>query len=180
MADENNGRPFWVDDASWNKSRLPKLNGGQSALDVVSAIPRFVEFVGENICGEYTIKDGLLVYHIYHKDRKRVIDQAEKALEESRAIDDFNERVRTQHDIAASANAELNKHPWWSNIEGLIKEVFGKAFKYQPFKANFYDETDSWSVLTPEPKSVLSSDSGVMSKHLLGPLKELDKLISSN
>lgn len=142
-------KPFWMDDAEWER-KYPQMPQANIAETVVSGIPDLEKVEKGEIIGEYTLKDGLLVYHFYKKDRKEIYDDAFKALDAADRLPQ-EERTKTQSEISHRANVNLAEHPWWPDFEKLLSDVFSEVFKYQEHKATFYNEVDSWSVILPAP-----------------------------
>lgn len=150
-------KPFWVDDAEWNR-KYPKMNQANIADNVVSGIPDMERVEKGDIVGEYTFKDGLLVYHFYKKDRKKIYDDAFAEMDRIRdegATLSKEESMKSQNAAAHKANIALAEKPWWPNFEKMLAEAFSEVFKYQEHKATFYSEVDSWSVILPVPSGLV-------------------------
>lgn len=146
-------KPFWMDNAEWER-RYPQMPQANIAENVVAGVPNLKEVEKGNIVGAYTFKDGLLVYHFYKKDRKKIYDDAFKALDAAGELPQ-KEKVKTQNDISHQANLALAEKPWWPDFEKYLTDVFSEVFKYQEHKATFYDEVDSWSVILPAPSGLV-------------------------
>lgn len=137
--------PFFVSDEE--KRGLQAAPQDNMADDLKSAIPDFFEVVKGDVVASFGLKDGLLIFHLFKKDRKAIYDQAHEALAAERDDSKTSE-------ISRNANAQLAANPWWPGFEDIIKEVFGEHFKYSDFKVTYYQEVDSWSVIMPELKGV--------------------------
>lgn len=149
-------RPFWVDDKEWER-KYPQMPQANIAEKVTAGIPELKEVEKGDVVGAYTIKDGLLIYHFYKKDRKEVYDTAQAEMDKiGEEVTDLKERAGLQDAVAHKANTSLEEHPWWPGFESLLGAVFSEVFKYQEHKATFYREVDSWSVMLPEPQGVLA------------------------
>ena len=170
---ETNRRPFWTEEKPWQESKLPTISGAAKAEEIVSAVPTFTTVETPVLLVNHTRKDGLLLYHFFLRQRKEIFDAAEAEMNLLRDTVRNLEQVRAQQqEVAAKANQELAAIPWPSSFEGLLKTVFEKHFKYHPFKANFYPETDSWSVAMPEPSSPLT----FTAERLAAPVLELSSV----
>jgi len=155
MSSKAEMKPFWMDDEEWERKypQMPQINIADS---VASGVPNLVEVEKGNIVGAYTLKDGLLIYHFYKKDRKEIYDTAQAEMDRARdEVEDLEKRSRLQGVLAHDANEALRAHPWWPNFEAELDAVFSEVFKYQDHKIDFYKEVDSWSVLLPEPSGVV-------------------------
>jgi hypothetical protein len=148
-------KPFWMDEEEWAR-KYPKMPQVNIASSVEAGIPQLNEVEKGGIVGAYTFKDGLLIYHFYKKDRKKIYDAAQAEMDRVRdETEDLKERNKLQGILAHDANENLNSHPWWPNFEEALHAVFSEVFKYQQHKAAFYKEVDSWSVILPEPTGVV-------------------------
>ena len=173
---ETEQRPFWAEEKPWQKAKLPVIEGSQTVGDIATAVPKFNHVDTPQLLGEYTTKDGLLLYHFYCRKRKEIFEAAETEMSRIKDAVRSPEQARiAQQEVAVKANAELAAYPWWPNFEDLLKRVFEAQFKYHPFKFNFYPETDSWSVAMPEP----SAPAALTPERLEAPFHELDKLVTS-
>lgn len=171
---ETEQRPFWAEEKPWEKAKLPPIKGSKTVGDVTTAIPKFTQVTGDQIQGEYTLKDGLLLYHFHHKKRKEIFDAAETEMSRIRDTVQSAEQARIlQQEVALKANADLGFYPWWPNFEDLLKRAFSEHFKYQPFKTNFYPEVDGWSVAMPEP----NAPAAVTPERLMAPFYLVDQLL---
>jgi len=155
-------KPFWMDDTEWER-RYPQMPQANIAENVVAGVPDLKEVEKGNIVGAYTFKDGLLVYHFYKKDRKKIFDEAFRALD---AVEDLpqKEKTKAQNEISHRANVELSEKPWWPDFEKYLSEVFSEVFKYQEYKATFYSEVDSWSVILPAPSGLVTPNQQQLEK----------------
>jgi len=115
------------------------------ASTVEGAIPRFDQIVLENITGEYTLKDGALVFHVYKNDRKVLFDQI--------MADVANTRPGSKEESAIfqKGNLEMQKIPWWDNTEQVLAEEAKNHYKYLDNRIGYAQEVDSWTVMFPEP-----------------------------
>jgi len=159
-------KPFWVSDEE--KSGLS--NTPQCNVDVASAIPDLTWVEKGPVVGAYVLKDGLLIYHIYKKDRKEIYDDANAQMDRYRnEVVDPKERSRVQDEVARRANAAMSQVPWWEDILNTVERVFKEHFRHHPQKVTYYPEVDSCSVIMPEPTMP-----GAMSKaHLEAPFSKL-------
>jgi hypothetical protein len=165
MAETDRERPFWMDEDEWSKRYAPIPDKDLSA-NVVAGVPDLTEVKKGEVVGAYTRKDGLIIYHFYKRDRKLIYDQTIAEMDEIAAAYDEKlkdpnanraavtaERDVKQAEVAAEANAFFEEHPWWDEIEQILRKVFTDHFKYQPHKITYYREVDSWSVILPEPNT---------------------------
>lgn len=144
-------RPFWMDDAEWEK-RYPQMPQDNIAETVMSGIPDLTEVEKGEIVGAYTHKDDLLVYHFYKKDRKNIYDAAHREMDRIGKESGLGaENTKLQDEVARKANTDLEACPWWPDFEKTLSQVFAETFKYQEYKITFYPEVDSWSVILPTP-----------------------------
>lgn len=151
MAETNVKRlPFFVSDEE--KKGLANVPQDNLADQLKEAVPEFKEVTKGEVIGSFGVKDGLLVYHFYKKDRRTIYVEAHKALEATK-------NNAQQQEIARKANIELAKHPWWPNFEQMLDGIFSEHFKYTDRKITYYPEVDSWSVIMPEPKGLAMPDS---------------------
>ncbi len=157
-------RPFWMDDEDWDR-KYPPMPQVNVAEKVAAGVPKLEEVEKGDIIGAYTIKDGLLIYHFYKKDRKEIYDAAHAEMDKiGDEVTDSQERTLLQDAAAAKANASLEEHPWWPIFGSALDAVFSETFKYQEYKATFYREVDSWSVMLPEPFGVVSANKQQLEK----------------
>lgn len=176
-------KPFWVSDDEYKGLQTTPVD--QNLADnVVEGVPDLTEVDGPKVVGKYGYKDGILIYHFYHKGRKEVIDIAEGALEETRqrfdercsGASENDKRVAAemmkgeQEQISRDANAALAERPWWTDFEQRLRELFPQVFKYQDFKVTFYPEVDSWSVILPAGTTPMEPTK----EHLELPFKHLN------
>lgn len=153
MAETNEKKkPFWMDDEEWNRRGLPKLDGEVSAA-VTGGVPDLKWVDKGAIVGAWVVKDGLLLYHFYKKDRKAVYDAAQAEMETARKQASKESVEEWQKRIAEHANGELEKIPWWPNFKDVLDQVFKEHFRFHPFKIDYYLEVDSWSVVMTEPST---------------------------
>jgi hypothetical protein len=137
--------PFFISDEE--KKGLQAAPQDNMADDLKSAIPDFFEVEKGDVVAAFGLKDGLLIFHIFKKDRKAIYDQAHEALAGER---DDSKASKISH----NANAMLAANPWWPGFEDILNDVFADHFKYTDFKVTYYQEVDSWSVIMPELKGV--------------------------
>jgi hypothetical protein len=113
--------------------------------------PEFLEVARSDIMGRITLKDDLIIYHLYDPTRKAIFDSANEEMDSvlvaGRSAYDIRSR---QSVIARRANEELDKHPWRQDYESIIDSVFDAEFKAAPHKTSYYQEVDSWSVILPD------------------------------
>lgn len=108
--------------------------------DIVNAIPKFEEWVIGKLFVEFGVKDGLLIYHLYHTDRKAIFDVAISKMNETRSAEG-------RQSITEVANAALEEVPWWTNIQPCIVGAIAEHFRDAPASVKYVPEVDSWSVL---------------------------------
>jgi len=159
-------RPFWVSEEE--KSGL--VATPQGSLDVGAAIPELTWVEKGPVVGAYVIKDGLLIYHIYKKDRKEIYDDAMADMDRIRnEVVDAKERARLQNEVAMRANKAMSNLPWWVGILDTLTAIFADHFRHHPQKVTYYPEVDSCSVIMPEPTMP-----GALTKaHLEAPFSQL-------
>lgn len=101
-------KPWWVsEDERHGLENVPQHN---LAENVVAGIPDLKKYEGGSVIAEYGIKDGLIVYHFYKKDRREVFLEAHRQMDAERDPSKNKE-------IARNANAALNTMPWWDDTE---------------------------------------------------------------
>ena len=162
-------KPFWMDDVEWER-RYPQMPQSNIADNVVAGVPKLELVEKGDIVGAYTIKDGLLIYHFYKKDRKEIFDAAHAKMDRIQdEVVDPAERSKMRTEAAVEANAALAEHPWWPEFDVKLTEVLSEVFKYQPHKATFYQEVDSWSVMLPVPSGLAKPSK----QHLESPFSML-------
>lgn len=149
-------KPFWMDEEEWEK-RYPKIPEQDMSDAVINGVPDLREVKKGDIVGAWTRKDGALIYHFYHTGRKAIYDQANAEMDAVRDGEGTQqEKIARQNEIAARANIEIEKFPWWDGFEQLLNKVFSDYFKYRPHKVAFSPEVDSWSVMVPDISSPVS------------------------
>jgi len=157
-------KPFWMDDEEWRR-KYPQMPQTNIADSVAAGVPDLVEVEKGDVVGVYTVKDGLLIYHFYKKDRKEIYDSAQSEMDRIRdEVGDREKSSRLQGILAHDANEALEATPWWPNFEDELHSVFSEVFKYQEHKATFYKEVDSWSVILPEPSGVVKPNRSYLEK----------------
>jgi hypothetical protein len=152
---ETEQKPFWMDEEEWEK-RYPKMPQENIAEQVVNAVPELHPVEKGEVVGAYTTKDGLLIYHFYKRDRKKIYDEAHAEMDRIRDEEPPAEVSRLQQAVATGANVDLDAHPWWPEMSQVLDEVFTEHFKHRPKKITFYPEPDAWSVIMPEPDGPVS------------------------
>ena len=149
-------KPFWMDEEEWEQ-KYPKMPQENIAEQVVNAVPELHPVEKGEVVGAYTFKDGLLIYHFYKRDRKKVYDDAHEEMDRIRdEVKDETEKNRQQALVAKTANDYFANNPWWPNMAEVLDEVFTDHFKHRPKKITFYPEPDAWSVMMPEPDGPVS------------------------
>lgn len=163
MTEKAEQKPFWVSKEEYQGLQTTPVDHDLSA-SVAEGVPDLTEVDGTKVVGKYGYKDGILIYHFYHRMRKEIIDAAEAELELIR--DDCDVRLRNTQDsqarqaiiadkddrqarVSGIANEGLSEIPWWPDFEESLTALFPEVFKYQKFKVTFYPEVDSWSVILP-------------------------------
>lgn len=157
------------------KQGMEGLNKGVSVSDLVSLIPKFTDVEAGQIVGSFGIKDGLLIYHIYKADRKKIYDDVQARMDEVSGNGNPQLRERELSRIAREGNEALAQIPWWDDFETTLYATFQEHFKYRPLKVSFYQEVDSWSVILPEPKPPVPPTE----EHLAAPIKALGARINA-
>jgi hypothetical protein len=148
-------KPFWMDDAEWQK-RYPQMPAQDIGDAVAAGVPDLHEVKKGDVIGAWTKKDDLLIYHFYKADRKKIFDEAHAEMDRFAEEHREPQRSEMQGRVAKAANEELEQHPWWDNFEQILREVFSEHFKYRPNKITFYREVDSWSVIMPDISTPVS------------------------
>lgn len=115
------------------------------ATTVEGGIPQFNLIELDNIAGEYTLKDGALVFHIYKKDRKALYDKIMADVENTRR------GSKEESEVFKNGNLDMQKIPWWDNTEQVLAEEAKNHFKYLDNRIGYAQEVDSWTVMFPEP-----------------------------
>ena len=145
--------PFWVAKAAdadpSEVAGLKRMPTDHNTNDILNAIPVFTEVENDLICGGYGEKDGLLVYHFYHRQRKEVIDSTYQRMEEAKNLKDPRKSAVEQERLALEGNARLQQIPWYPEFEQKLETVIKEVFRYRPYKIGFHPEVDSYSVIMP-------------------------------
>jgi hypothetical protein len=115
------------------------------STQVESGVPVFEVFACEKITGEFGVKDGALLFHIYKNDRKKVYDQFIEALEGTRP------GSKEESEIFRKGNAAMVEIPWWDNTETVLAEEAKAQYKFLDNRIGYAQEVDSWTVMFPEP-----------------------------
>lgn len=169
-------KPFWMSDEEWEAKNLPKLPEENIADHV--QVPELTRVPHDHVIVEFGVKDGVLNYHFYHRDRKALIDAGHESMEETRdrfeaackaAKSENDKRVALaardaeQQQISRDVHSGLEEMPWWDGFGDYLAKMFPQVFKFQrDFKVNYFPEVDSWSVAMPEPKTPLPLPDEVM------------------
>lgn len=163
-------KPFWVsDEEKTGLGTTPQCN-----VDVAAAVPDLTWVEKGPVVGAYVIKDSLLIYHVYKRDRKEIYDQAMADMDRMRnEVVDQKERARRQSEIATRANAAMGELPWWDDIVGKLEVLFSDHFRHHPHKVTYYPEVDSCSVIMPEP----TMPGATAKTHLEAPFSQLALLV---
>ena len=109
---------------------------------LAKAVPKFKEWTIGKLFAEFGVKDGKLIYHFYHTDRKAIFDTATKQLDESRYAED-------RQSIAEEANKALELTPWLPSMHSCIASAIRDHFKDILANVKYSREVDSWSVVIP-------------------------------
>jgi hypothetical protein len=160
-------KPWWVGDQAVDALKSKPHDDISEHVQV----PELTEVLHDHVVVEFGVKDGVLNYHFYHRDRKTVIDNGHAAMEASRDV--FEQALRdakteqdkrvavatrdaTQQQISRDVHGALEDLPWWDGFGEYLEKMFPQVFKFQrDFKVNYFPEVDSWSVAMPEPKTPL-------------------------
>jgi len=139
-------RPFWkTTDDSETTALKQALSEKNIAPALEQAVPTLTKLpIKDDLYAEYTIKDGMLLYHFYNVKRKEIFESALKAMEDAPAAE--------QNRLGVEANAALEKHPWPLEFGENLSSVFVEHFRQPLLKVEYYLEVDSWSVMLPEPE----------------------------
>jgi len=109
---------------------------------LASAIPKFKECTIGKLFVEFGAKDGLLIYHLYHTDRKHIFDSATSKLDGGCSAED-------RQSIAELANNALEATPWWPGMQACLMAAISDQFRDTPSSVKYVSEVDSWSVVMP-------------------------------
>jgi len=112
---------------------------------LASSVPVFTPMVRDSLRMEYAERNDKLVFHIYHTERKRLVEEALVMADRTPP----NPRYLQQLD--ADLTEALEKHPWWVNVGEKLQNVFSSFFRTSA-KVVFDPEVDSWSVIVPVPE----------------------------
>ena len=113
-----------------------------TAEALASAVPKFKEWTIGKLFTEFGVKDGILIYHFYHTDRKFLFDLATKRMDETRSVE-------VRQSIAEMTNDALELAPWWPNMQVCIMSAIADHFRDTPANVKYILEVDSWSVVLP-------------------------------
>lgn len=149
MAETQEKKPFWMDDEEWQRRKLPALEGNMAGA-VTGGVPQLNWVTKGGLVGAWVVKDGLLLYQLYKKDRKEIFDAAQKQMDAARELKDLAQIQAAQQRIAEDANFAMEQRPWWPNFKSVVEDVFKEHFRFHPFKIDFYREVDSYSVVMAE------------------------------
>lgn len=164
-------KPWWVSPQEMEGlCSTPQENMADS---VVAGVPQLHSLAEGPLEMQYAQKDGLLVYHIYKADRKKVYDRANERMSTVREKGHPSTIEKEQARIAAEANEALAACPWWPEIAAYLRGAFESCFRGMEMKVDYYQEADSWSVIMPEPKLPL----GLTKEKLESPFHALSKMI---
>lgn len=115
-----------------------------SAKKLVDSVPVFSSLRKGNLLLEFTTRAGKLIFHVYHVERKRLVDEAlveaGQSTDNPRHIQILQERLTDQ----------LEKHPWWNGVGERLHYVFQGFFR-DDVRVVFDPEVDSWSVTVRAP-----------------------------
>lgn len=109
---------------------------------IADAVPKFKEWTIGKLFAEFGAKDGILIYHFYHTDRKTIFDAATKKLDENRSAE-------IRQSIAEVANDALELASWWPGTGPCIMAAISEHFRDTPSSVKYVAEVDSWSVAMP-------------------------------
>jgi hypothetical protein len=133
--------PFQADEHEHKAvDTLPTKTMTTSAL--ADAVPKFKEWTIGKLFAEFGAKDGLLIYHLYHSDRKYIFDTATSKMNETSSAEG-------RQAIAEVANSALEGTPWWPGTEPCIMAAISDHFRDTPASVKYVPEVDSWSVVLP-------------------------------
>jgi hypothetical protein len=164
-------KPWWVSKEELDGLKsTPQANMAES---VVAGVPELHSLTEGPLEMQYTQKDGLLVYHFYKTDRKKIYDDAHKRMDVLAEKAHSNVRDREIARAAQEANEALDAVPWWPEIEAYLNGVFTVIFRDMERKVSYYREADSWSVILPEPITPL----GLTQEKLESPFLALIRMV---
>jgi len=109
---------------------------------IADAVPKFKERTIGKLFAEFGAKDGLLIYHFYHSDRKTIFDAATKKMDENRSAE-------ARQSIAELANGALEETPWWPSMRASVAAAISELFRDTPVDLKYVPEVDSWSAVMP-------------------------------
>jgi hypothetical protein len=143
-------KPWWVSgEEKKGVEETPQVDLANALQD---AVPAFERVEKGDLIAEYGVKDDLLLFHFYKKDRREIYDRAHAAIDKVGQL--YGRAPQADVEIAKiskEANADLEQCPWWPDFEAVAAEVFQDHFRYQPHKLTYYMEVDSWSLMLPQP-----------------------------
>ena len=141
MAEKIEIVPFRADEIEHEAvDTLPTNTMTTAAL--ANAVPKFKERTIGKLFAEFGAKDGTLIYHFYHTDRKLIFDATTSKMNENRSAE-------TRQSIAEMANDALELVPWWPGTQPCIMAAIADHFRDTPASAKYIPEVDSWSVVLP-------------------------------
>lgn len=107
------------------------------------SVPLFTRLEQGNIIVEYATRRDKLIFHVYHAERKTLVDTA---LELANRMPD----PRRMQQIDADLTEDLESCPWWDSVGEKLQRVFSDFFR-EDARVVFDPEVDSWSVTLPAP-----------------------------
>jgi hypothetical protein len=113
-----------------------------TAEALASAVPKFKEWTIGKLFTEFGAKDGILIYHFYHTDRKAIFDTATSKMEERLSAE-------VRQSVSEAANGALEDISWWPYMESCIMSAIADHFRDTPANVKYIPEVDSWSVVMP-------------------------------
>jgi len=115
-----------------------------SARKLADTIPVFSKWQKGNLLIEYTERGGKLIFHVYHTERKQLVNEALMVAEQC------TDNPRHLQQLDAALADKLDKHPWWNGIGERLHFNFVDFFR-DDAKVVFDPEVDSWSVTVRMP-----------------------------
>ena len=129
---------------------------------LANAVPKLQEWTLGKLFTEFGVKDGTLIYHFYHSDRKAIFDIATNKMNERLSAED-------KQSVAETANAALEEIPWWPDMQLCIAAAIEDYFREIPASVKYVPEVDSWSVVMPiEAMSLGMQSPGHIAAFILG------------
>lgn len=115
-----------------------------TAKDLASTVPDFTKLQKGTVLLEFTERRGSLIFHVYHIERKRLV---EEALQSAQQNSDDPQHLAQLDEMLTT---KLEKFPWWDSVGERLYRTFEEFFREEP-RVVFDPEVDSWSVIVRKP-----------------------------